>query len=741
MERLRFSSPGMLLIVAITCAATICLLDVSFFRPYVAREREFALQEQAAKAETTTRWALRSEQKRLSALCRTLADSGDLAEHLRDGSSPQALARRLSALGVDAAWLCSQDGTVTQLPRGAEHAMPAESPAETGLVELGSRTALFARCNGSDRARTAGTPEWVCLVRFLDEALLAEIGPAVPAELIWVAGDHLPDGTPEDEPDRQTWWLPQPGHMAVAWPGRNADGKMLGYFRANLSVVNIHSHAAAVRRITLITLSLAGGAVLLVILGANILLASPITRLLKRVHRVEIGEYPTEAELTRHLHAEPLALAKRLQKAFTAITHMSKTDSLTGLANRRRFEEALHRAYVEARRYHRPLSVMVLDVDLFKAVNDTAGHKAGDDLLKLVAGVIEKCCRNADLPARLGGDEFAVLLPETAAPGASVVAERIRKSLGGRNARINGSEVNITLSIGVSDFNSGRIDAPHDILVLADRALYAAKQGGRDRVIQAHELEDAVSVQGDKETDRVDRLRDKLAGLDTQFKALFVRALQEIVQALERRDPHMADHARKVGHYCVLIARQLNLPDQFARQIELSALLHDIGMLALPDSIALCAGRLNEQQLEAMRRHPLIGARILEGMEFLEMVTPQVRSHHERFDGKGYPDGLAGQSIPLAARIVAVADVFDAMTSRRAFRGAKSVTESLIELESEAGKQLDPNVVTAFLAEACRLGDKLTDVPLPKAEDEDEAEAPAEDAAEAHARSGAAAAG
>ena len=189
------------------------------------------------------------------------------------------------------------------------------------------------------------------------------------------------------------------------------------------------------------------------------------------------------------------------------------------------------------------------------------------------------------------------------------------------------------------------------------------------------------------------------------------------------------------------IARQLNLPDQFARQIELSALLHDIGMLALPDSIALCAGRLNEQQLEAMRRHPLIGARILEGMEFLEMVTPQVRSHHERFDGKGYPDGLAGQSIPLAARIVAVADVFDAMTSRRAFRGAKSVTESLIELESEAGKQLDPNVVTAFLAEACRLGDKLTDVPLPKAEDEDEAEAPAEDAAEAHARSGAAAAG
>jgi len=365
---------------------------------------------------------------------------------------------------------------------------------------------------------------------------------------------------------------------------------------------------------------------------------------------------------------------------------------------------------------------MVMDIDLFKAINDTGGHHAGDELIQVVAGTIRKCCRSADLPARFGGDEFAMLLPQTNAGAAAVVAERIRKAVANQTVVINASEIRMTLSIGIADLNSGKVECPEDLLALADRALYGAKQLGRNRFVQAHQVDKPMWAEEDGESDRVNVLRGKLAGLDTQFKALCVRALQEIVQALERRDPHMADHARKVQYYAVLIAREMRLSEQVSKRIELTALLHDIGMLALPDSVALCKGRLDEQQMDAVKRHPLIGARIIEGMEFLEQVIPCIRSHHEAYDGKGYPEGISGNAIPLAARVVAVADAFDAMTSPRSFRAAKSMQEALGELDAASGAQFDPIIVESMLSVARELGPKLMDVPLPQASQQDDAD-------------------
>ena len=276
---------------------------------------------------------------------------------------------------------------------------------------------------------------------------------------------------------------------------------------------------------------------------------------------------------------------------------------------------------------------------------------------------------------------------------------------------MEGSELSVTLSIGIADLESGRIDRPEDLFALADEALYAAKQLGRNRFVLAQEMQDEPEMDAaENEADRVAVLRSKLTGLDTQFKSLFVRALQEIVQVMERRDPHMADHARKVQHYSALIGRELKLSEDLLKQIELAALLHDIGMLALPDSVALCPGRLSDEQFAVMRRHPVIGATILEGTEFLEQVIPVVRFHHERYDGKGYPDGLSGLGIPPICRIVAVADAFDAMTSPRSFRQAMSVEEALAELRKGAGAQFDPDMVEAFLAAAQRLGDNLTNI-------------------------------
>jgi diguanylate cyclase (GGDEF)-like protein len=433
---------------------------------------------------------------------------------------------------------------------------------------------------------------------------------------------------------------------------------------------------------------------------------------MRRLQQLDMEETPTES-LTSDLHGEPLVLARRLESAFDRLAHISKTDQLTGLANRRHFEQVLDCFYVQARRYNRPLSLIVMDIDFFKAINDTGGHQAGDELLKVVSAAIEKACRKADLPARIGGDEFAVLLPETNCADGVAVAERIRSEVCAEPANIRGMEINVTLSVGIADLNAAEIDRADAMISLADKALYAAKEQGRNRVVSAHDLSLAQGHQPGEEAGKVNVLCRKLAGLDTRFKDLFIRAIQEIMEILEHRDPHMADHARKVQRFSLLIGQEMELPDRVLKRIQIAAMLHDIGMVAMPDSILLCPGKLNEADLRLMRRHPLLSVRVMEGMEFLEQEIPAVRYHHERYDGKGYPEGLSGAAIPLTARILAVADAFDAMTSPRTFRAAMGRTEALNELRRHAGSQFDPVIVDAFTSAALRLGDKLTDLEHP----------------------------
>lgn len=463
-------------------------------------------------------------------------------------------------------------------------------------------------------------------------------------------------------------------------------------------------------------LILASGGVVLVTAVAILVLANPLRRLLDRVGRIQLGDNLCEEEFTRNLHAEPLALARRIREIFGGFASQAKTDHLTGLSNRRQFDAELERAFLDAQRFNRPLSLILLDVDLFKAINDTAGHQAGDDLLKAVANVMVSCGRKTDLPARLGGDEFAILLPGTSATSGTVVAERILTGVRKQEVVLNGERVNTTASIGIADLNSGQIHSARDLFALADRAMYEAKKQGRNRFVQSHVLEEAEAGDG-RAQNRMTHLKESLASLDAQFKSLFVRALQDVVATMERRDPHMADHARKVRQYAKLIAREMALPEQIVQRVELTALLHDVGMLALPDDIVLCTGRLNDRQMDLMRRHPLIGARVLSGTQFLEMVIPGVRSHHERFDGSGYPDKLAGRAIPLTARIVAVADSFDAITSARSFRGATDGRNAAAIIRSAAGTQLDPDLVTIFLRQVDKLGDSLLEADTPQAPD------------------------
>ena len=733
MKRVRLTSPGVLLILAVIAAGGIFLLDLFYLEPHMENQKWATLREQAVRVEHGTQVVLQSNEDRLLRYCVAWGQTPQIARSLKGhgvaGEMDKFVSQVFDSTEVEIVWISDEAGLVThgwrrKADKSVERWLPSEMDQvqasirtlrgfddrpPVGLIGLPAGVAICARHPIYDGQQPSETLGYLWIARLLNRSLLQEIGSAVGGDLVLVAGNSLPQGRRVESPALHTMWLAGDDHLAVAWLARSLTGKTLGYFNAMLPVVHIHRQASAARRMVLIILSLAVGLSLLVIMGAHILIAGPVFRLLQRLQLVEDGE-GTVSSLVRDLHGEPLMLARRLESAFDRLARISKTDELTEVANRRHFEEVLECFYHQARRYNRPLSLMVMDVDFFKAVNDVAGHPAGDEVLKQVATVVEQVCRKSDLPARFGGDEFAVLLPETLASDALGVAERIRTAVMELSVDTK-VEMNVTISIGLTDLNAAEIDSPEAMIRVADRALYRAKEMGRNRIITTHDMEGAVSP---TESSKVDTLYKKLAGLDCRFKSFFLLAIQEIVEVLERRDPHMADHARKVQHYAVLTAQEMGLPERIVNRVQMAAMLHDVGMLVMPDAVLLCRGQLDGTELQIMRRHPLLSVRIMEGMEFLEQEIPAVRYHHERYDGKGYPEGIRGAAIPLTARILTVADCFDAMTTSRTFRQAMPLAETVAELKRNAGTQFDPVVVEALVAVVARLGEKIFDVPCLK---------------------------
>ena len=732
MGKLKLTSPGILLIFAVLSAGGIFLLDLFYLKPCVEAQRTDALRQEAVQVEHEVRLALQGEQNSLARLSLAARENPHVTDVLSSPGRPDefdAFAdRTLGRSNVDLAWVADSDGRIVHLwysasagarAGGLEALGPATRETIKGLLALSPRPALgltraaekillFARQDVVDPQAGEAPLASVWLGRYLDGLALQDVCSAGRRDVTFVPADSLPPSAVPGMAESQAVWPTGEDGLVVAWLVKGAAGGTLGYFRVELPVVHIQLQAATARRTALIMLSLSVGFAALVILGTHILITGPILRLMKRLNQWESGDDSVKS-LTHDLHGEPLVLARRLESAFDKLAHMSKTDQLTGLANRRHFEEVLGCFYHQARRYNRPLSMMMIDLDFFKAVNDTGGHAVGDELLKAVAAAIEKACRKADLPARLGGDEFAVLLPETGSADAQAVAERIAQAVSGQPMKIRSSEFNPTLSVGLADLNAGEIDSPDAMLALADRALYTAKELGRNRIVQAHDVNGLSLGKGRKETERVNVLCRKLAGLDTEFKSLFLRAIEEVVELLAQRNPYMGEHACRVKHYSALLAREMGLPHRVIERLQIAAALHDIGMIAMPDAVLLAPGDLNEEQVQVMRRHPLLSVRIMEGMEFLEQEIPAVRYHHERFDGKGYPEGLSGSTIPLTARILAVADAFEAMTSARSFRPAKTRLEAIAEMKLGSGTQFDPAVVDAFINVVVRLGDKLMD--------------------------------
>jgi diguanylate cyclase (GGDEF)-like protein/putative nucleotidyltransferase with HDIG domain len=361
---------------------------------------------------------------------------------------------------------------------------------------------------------------------------------------------------------------------------------------------------------------------------------------------------------------------------YTRLEQKSRVDEITGLFNRQHFEERLKEEVSRHSRYGDVFSIFMLDLDNFKAYNDVYGHPAGDILLSHVGKIIQSSVRDADQAFRYGGDEVVVILPQTARNDAYVVAERVREQIAGE---LEKKAITVTCSIGLASYPTDGVIAG-ELVDVADSALYYAKRAGGNRVYLSSKIPSEPLDDGG--------IYGKRDGLS---------AIYALVSAVEARDPYIYGHSRKVSTYAGALAEAIGLSPDEVSKVSTAALLHDIGKIGIPDTVLNKKKKLNGENWEAIKTHPRLGANIISNIPQLVPCVSIILHHHERWDGSGYPDGLKGEEIPIGARILAIADSFEAMTSARPYRPALSREGVVKELRQGAGIQFDPYLVEVFI--------------------------------------------
>jgi diguanylate cyclase (GGDEF)-like protein len=413
--------------------------------------------------------------------------------------------------------------------------------------------------------------------------------------------------------------------------------------------------------------------------------------LVKAAERIAAGDY------TGYVAPRGTALELRLARAVNDIatalvdTHDRATyDRLTGVANRQSLLAALFAEVERATRYGRPLSLAFVDIDHFKAVNDTYGHAVGDVVLRGVAQTISANLRASDMIGRYGGEEFMLILTETDIEEGAVLTEKLRTLVGRQRFAVEGApEIAVTISIGIAGGagNKLRMD---NLVRDADAAMYSAKSLGRNQTYVFAEPDDDA---------RVPRAPISAAGraraveIGQRARDAATAALASVLAPM----PHYRGQpSALIASIVVTIGRQLQLSDTEIDRLRVAALLHDVGKVAVPEEILEKPTALTSSEWRTVVQHPRIGQVILEQAAALKDAVPIILHHHERYAGHGYPFGLRANEIPLGARIVAIADAYDAMINDRPYKRAITHEQAIAELRRHAGTQFDPELVELF---------------------------------------------
>jgi diguanylate cyclase (GGDEF)-like protein len=429
-------------------------------------------------------------------------------------------------------------------------------------------------------------------------------------------------------------------------------------------------------------------------------------RLIRAAERMAAGEQGIQVKAP----AKGGGLEGRLARAINAaaetltVTHDAATvDRLTGVATRQSLLAHLFSEVERANRYERPVSVAFVDIDHFKAVNDTYGHGVGDVVLRGVAQTIQANLRQTDLVGRYGGEEFMLILTETNVEEGAVLCEKLRHLVARQRFSVDdGQALSVTISIGIVG-GIGQALRVESLVRDADAAMYSAKSLGRNQTyVFAEPDEDA----------RVPRAPISAAG---RLRAIEVgqaareAATQSLTSVIAPMPHYRGQPSAMIATIVVYMARTLDLPEVEVERLRIAALLHDVGKVAVPEDILEKPAALTSNEWRTVVQHPRIGQVILEQAAALKDSVPIILHHHERYSGHGYPFGLRGNDIPLGARIVAIADAYDAMTHDRPYKRAMSHDAAVDELRRHAGTQFDPELVALF----CDLFANIAPLPDP----------------------------
>lgn len=414
-----------------------------------------------------------------------------------------------------------------------------------------------------------------------------------------------------------------------------------------------------------------------------------LTELVEKLRLVASGDYTARAEIDAVDELEDIsrafnAMVESLSSAREVLIEKANTDAITGLANHGSFQERLSAEFSRATRYGSKLSLMMIDLDHFKLFNDLNGHPVGDSVLREMAGVISDQVRDVDLAARYGGEEFAVVLPETGLVQAAILAERIRKAAEDRVfEQASPQSSKLTLSIGVAEFPAHCSDKA-SLLRAADGALYQAKMLGRNTVV-AFDAECGENPKPDPHK------------LYVLLHATDITTVEALAAAIDAKHGYPPGHSISIAQMASEIGKSVGLSDEDRTSLYVASLLRDIGQIAIPDHVLEKCDKLSAQEMDQVEKHPVLGHAIVQKSPYMSAMLPAVLYHHERFDGTGYPEGLAGTQIPLSARIIAAVDAYQSMMALRPYRDRLTAENAQQELSRLSGTQFDPEIVDALL--------------------------------------------
>jgi diguanylate cyclase (GGDEF)-like protein len=415
----------------------------------------------------------------------------------------------------------------------------------------------------------------------------------------------------------------------------------------------------------------------------------------------------TEVVQLKDSNARLKGLIRKLKESNRSTLHQNRKlsnlalkDPHTGLYNRRHFKDTLEKELALAKRHAQSLSLIMMDIDYFKAVNDVYGHTYGDLVLKQFTKTLQKAVRRYDILFRFGGEEFVMIAPRADRPTGLILAKRLLKTINAHSFGNKTQVIKLKVSVSVASYpEDGVVVRGLDLVTLADRILNKVKEYGGNKVFSSKDLE-KLEGKAASETDAnkvIELLKKKIYRLSQRANQSLIEAIFALAKTIGVKDWYSDTFTKRMMNYAVEISKTLKLPKNEIEHIRKAVILHDIGKVGINENILLKNSKLTTGEFEAMKKHPQLSTDIIRPLYFLRGTVPLILYHHERWDGKGYPHHLKGKEIPIGARIIAIVDAYRSLTSNRPYRKAYSKNSAINILKKESGTKFDPLVTAAFL--------------------------------------------